>query len=127
MGYQNLTVSKLKIYLLYWKNYTQVFLVYLQWFWSNSLLKCTKNAPKISYFYSLKGLKIIDVGFLRNGLSAMFVMISNMSPQDCNSFHAQRVNGSKNDFLGSTSLWRFRSRGICSPRSSGTKFSCKKL
>jgi len=49
-------------------SYTQVVLVYLEWFWRNSVLNCAlqpkiaKKFTKNPYFWGSRSFKVIDVG-----------------------------------------------------------------
>jgi len=107
----------------------QVILVYLEWFWRNSLLECVLR-PKIAK----KSLKPPILGVqgrskmlvLLESLSAVLVMICSKSVSICNRFHARWANSGKiTIYKGGTPLWCHRSRGISSP--SGTKLPHKKL
>jgi len=78
----------------------QVVLVYLQWFWRNSILKCVLQ-PKISK-NSLKPPILEVQGRSRSSMlvplessSAVLVMISRKSVSICNRFHARWANSGK--------------------------------
>jgi len=109
----------------------QVVLVYLEWFWRNSLLKCVLQ-PKIVK-NSLKPPILGVQGRSRSSMlvplessSAVLVMISSKSVSICNCFHARWANSGKITISkGGTPLWCPHSRGISSP--SGTKLPHKKL
>jgi len=76
----------------------QVILVYLEWFWRNSLLECVLR-PKIAK----KSLKPPILGVqgrskmlvLLESLSAVLVMICSKSVSICNRFHARWANSGK--------------------------------
>jgi len=105
----------------------QVVLVYLEWFWRNSLLKCAlqpKIAKKITKtpYFGVQGPSRSSMLVLLESLSAVLVMISSKSVSICNRFHARWANSGKITISkAGTPLWCPSSRGISSP--SGTKIT----
>ena len=98
--------------------HTQVVLVYLEWFWRNSLLKCVLQ-PKIAK-NSLKNIfgaqcrSRSSVLVPPESTTAVLVMISSKSVSICNRFHARWANRLKMTISkrgGGTPLWCPRSRG----------------
>jgi len=109
----------------------QVVLVYLEWFWRNSLLKCVsqpeieKRITKNHYFCGSRSFKVIDVG-TTGKLVCSACYDNSKSVSICNRFYATRANATEiMIFNGATPISCLRSRGISSP--SGTKLPHKKL
>jgi len=105
----------------------QVVLVYLEWFWRNSVLKCVlqpkiaKKSPKTPIL-GVQGHSRSSMLVPLESSSAVLVMVRSKSVSICNRFHARWANNGKITISkGGTPLWCPRSRGISS--SSGTKIT----